>query len=147
MKGNFSWLTPKEAAQIIGCSTRHVQNLIVAGKLSASKEDGKYYIDKSEFYRVFPETHRKEEEVSVETKACEADRLNIENQFLKTMFDKKEKEVEFLRSQIENVSCEKSKMLEIIGSNARLLEHKQNKENEVHVSIKEKLKRLFKLKK
>ncbi len=42
----------KQAAELIGCSTRQVQKLIKDGSLSATRgKSNKYLIDKSEFYQ------------------------------------------------------------------------------------------------
>lgn len=130
MKDSFSWLTPKQAGELAGYSARHIQNLIVSGKLSASKEDGKYFIDKSEFFRVFPKAHRKEQEGNSAQQAAEKQRLELENGLLKEISSQKDKEIEFLRNQVEFVSQEKVKMLDVIVSNTKLLEYKQEKAKE-----------------
>lgn len=126
MKDSFSWLTPKQVGQLVGYSARHVQNLIVSGKLSATKEDGKYYIDKAEVFRVFPKAHKKEQEGNNSQQEAEKERLAFENSILKDTASKKDKEIEFLRNQIEFISLEKTKMLDAIVSTTRILEHKNN---------------------
>lgn len=125
MKDNYSWLTPKQAADLIGYTPRAVQNYITNGKLSATREDGRWYIDKAEFFRVFPAAHRKEMESSPEEKAAQKKRLEFENELLKEMASKKDQEIEFLRKQVEFISTEKVKMLDAIVSHTRLLEHHQ----------------------
>ncbi|WP_425169078.1 helix-turn-helix domain-containing protein [Legionella sp.] len=52
--------TINEAAEISDFSARHIQGMIKKGKLSAIRtEGGNYLIDKSVFYRVFPDVHNK----------------------------------------------------------------------------------------
>lgn len=125
MKDSFSWITPKQAAELVGYTARHIQNLITTGKLSAHKEDGKYYIDKSEFFRVFPKAHRLEVEGNSSQRELERQRLQMENELLKETSLRREKEIEFLRNQIESVGIEKSKMLEAIVNQTRMLEHEK----------------------
>lgn len=128
MKDSFSWLTPKQAGELAGYSARHIQNLIVGGKLSASKEDGKYYIEKSEFFRIFPNAHRKEQEGNNAQQLAEKEKLAFENNLLKDITSQKDKEIEFLRNQVEYISQEKIKMLEAIvnaTSTTRFLEPKK----------------------
>lgn len=126
MKDSIAWITPKQAALLAGYSTRHIQNYITKGKLSASREDGKYYIDKSEFFRVFPKAHKKEQEGNAAHNESEKMRLEFENEMLKDISSKKDKEIEFLRSQMQFVSHEKAKMLEAIVNQTRLLEHQSS---------------------
>lgn len=126
MKDSFSWITPKQAGDLAEYSARHIQNMITSGKLSATKEDGKYYIEKSEFFRLFPRAHRNEKEGNNSHKGSEHSQLQLENGMLKEMSSQKDKEIEFLRSQIEYVSQEKIKMLDAIVSHTRILEHKQS---------------------
>lgn len=130
MRDNFAWLTPKQVGELIGYSARHVQNLIVNGKLSATKEDGKYYIEKSEVFRVFPKAHKKEIEGNTSQQLVEKERLQFENAMLKDTASQKDKEIEFLRNQIEFISNEKTKMLDALSSTTRLLEYKDDKEKE-----------------
>ena len=130
MRDDFSWLTPKQAAELVGYTARHIQNLITKGKLSASKEDGKYYIEKSEFFRLFPKAYKKEKEGNSAQQVAERERLEFENTVLKDRSSKQEKEIEFLRSQIEFISTEKVKMLDAIVSTTKLLEYKDDKKQE-----------------
>ena len=47
-----------ECAKLLGITSRAVQKYIKEGKISAVKnEKGRYEIDKSEFYRVFPDAY------------------------------------------------------------------------------------------
>lgn len=127
MKESGSWLTPQQAAVILGCTSRHITKCITRGKLSASKEEGKYYIDKSEFYRVFPEAHIKEQLGNPENQRVEIERTKFENTMLKEMTYQKDKEIEFLRQQIEAFNKKETQMLETIQSHTRLLEYQGKK--------------------
>jgi len=129
MRDSSTRLTPKEAAGIVGCSTRLIQKYIVDGKLCASREDGKYYIERSEFFRVFPKAHKKEQDSNIAFIQAERERLENENYTLKEIASKKDLEIQFLRQQMEMVSVEKTKMLDTIISYTKLLEHKQAESN------------------
>lgn len=146
MKDSNSWITPKRAAELAGYSTRHIQNYITSGKLSASKEDGKYYIDKSEFFRVFPKAHKKEQQGNIAEQIAEKTRLERENEMLKDMTHKKDMEIEFLRKQMDFQSHEKSKMLDAIVNQTRLLEH-QKPEADANTNVSSIWKSIFKIKK
>lgn len=152
MKDSFSWLTPKQAGELAGFTARHIQNLICQGKLSATKEDGKYYIERSEFFRLFPKAHKKEQEGNITQQLAEKERLEFENNLLKNAASQKDKEIEFLRNQISYISQEKIKMLDTIVNTTRLLEYKsteiKEKENEkIEKKSSKNWKGLFKLKK
>lgn len=131
MKETVSWLTPKQAGKLSGYTGRHITNLIIKGRLSATKEDGKYYIDKSEFFRVFPDAHLKEQHGNSAEKAEEKARIEMENNLLREMSSQKDKEIEFLRNQVENVAIEKSKMLEAIVNQTRILEYQKTNDSQV----------------
>jgi len=124
MKDSTSWLTPKQAANLAGYTGRHITNLITRGKLSATRDDGRYFIEKSEFFRIFPEALKKEQEGSERNLYAENSKLELENRMLKDIGSHKDKEIEFLRAQIEIYHREKDKMLDSLKSHARLLEHK-----------------------
>lgn len=127
MKDSVSWLTPKQAGELAGYSARHIQNLITKGRVSATKEDGKYCIDKAEFFRAFPDAHRKEQAGNVAQKELDGARMMVENEMLKEMVLTKDKEIAFLRNQLESFNKEKSQMLDAITHHARLLEYKEVK--------------------
>jgi len=56
MSEQNSRIDVKQAAELAGCSTRHIQKIIKNGTLSTHRDkSNKYLIDKSEFYRVFPD--------------------------------------------------------------------------------------------
>lgn len=127
MKDSSSWITASDAAKLLGCTSRHITNCITRGKLSANKEDGKYYIDKSELFRVFPAAHIKEQERNPVTQKLESERIKLENTMLKEMTYQKDKEIEFLRNQIEVFNKKESQMLDTIQSHTRLLEYQGRK--------------------
>lgn len=126
MKDSRTWLDAKQAGKLAGFTGRHIQNLIAKGKLSATLDSGKYYIEKSEFFRVFPEAHRKDELGTTEKVEAAYERMKSENVLLRDMISMKDKEIEFLKNQIEIFNIEKNKMLEAINSHARLLEYKES---------------------
>ncbi len=131
---NNSAISTREAAEQSGFSSRHIQKLIKTGKLSATRTDnGSYLIDKSEFYRVFPDLHRNNSENLKRTRA-NSDELNSrtvlepEIRHLKEMLSEKNKQNEFIREQLAKAEIEKTMLLETLNSNQRLLEHeKKNK--------------------
>lgn len=123
------WMTTKEAAKFSGFTTRHVQNLISAGKLSATRQGGKFLIEKSEFFRLFPGTFTDERgrNTSAEKELqSEVNLLSKDNEHLKKMNTEKDKEIEFLRNQLENTSRDKSKIIEVLAYQARAIEYKSN---------------------
>jgi hypothetical protein len=130
MKDPLVWLTPKQAADLCGYSARTIQNFIMKGKISATKEDGKYYIDKAEFFRVFPDAHRRAEKMDGSQREVEIARKEVENEYLKEMISQKDKDIEFLKSQLESFTGEKKQMLEAITHHARLLEHKESRKEQ-----------------
>ena len=97
----------KQAAKLIGCSTRHVQKQIKDGRLSATRDKGnKYLIDKSEFYRVYPDlmvrsaTNRSE---SVrEQDDSQVKLLKEENAFLKEQLNVANNEKKLILSALDN---------------------------------------------
>lgn len=127
-----TWLTCREAAILLNYSQRHILNLIKNGKLSADRDDdGKYYIDKSEFYRVYP--HAMPIEIPVENDGNDSNSiensskqmLEIKIKHLEEMIDEKKKQNHFLTEQISNFTQEKLKMLDAINCHGRLLEFKE----------------------
>ncbi len=128
MKDNPSWLTPKQAGELSGYTTRHIQNFITSGKLSATREDGRYYIDKAEFFRVFPKAHAKENNTETANGAADLARIKseMEVEFLKEKMREKDKMIEFLLKEHENSQFKENKMLDAINSHSRLLEHKES---------------------
>lgn len=133
---NGSFLSTRDAAEISGFSSRHIQNLITRGNMSATRShDGRYLIDKSEFYRVFPDAHKQRmvpHNNEVIEKYSENVLLEVENKFLKEMLAEKDRRItekdaqnEFLHKQLEMVATEKTMLLETIR-NQKMLEHTNN---------------------
>jgi excisionase family DNA binding protein len=97
----------KQAAELIGCSTRHVQKQIKDGRLSATRDKGKkYLIDKSEFYRVYPDlmvrTATNKEEVVSEQDDIQVKLLKEENAFLKDQLNAANNEKKQILSALDN---------------------------------------------
>lgn len=123
MSENNSSISTREAAEITGFSARHIQVLIKKGKLSASRDDGgNYIIDKSEFYRVFPDAHNKRSQANNDNDSSRTV-LEIEVQHLKEMLAEKNRQNEFLHKQLETAAAEKTILLETLSGNQKLLEH------------------------
>lgn len=115
MTRNNSSVTTRMASQITGYSSRHIQNFIKSGKLSATKDvSGNYLIDKAELYRVFPECHA--EKSCEKTKEISQEILESEIKHLKEMNN-------FLNKQLEISTNERSLLLETLSSNQKLLEY------------------------
>lgn len=127
MSENNSLLSTREAAEISGFSARHIQNIIKKGKLSATRDEGgNYLIDKSEFYRVFPDAHTKRTETNSGDDGTRTV-LEMEIQHLKEMLAEKNKQNEFLHRQLETATIEKTMLLENLNSNQKLLENHSGK--------------------
>jgi len=129
MDGGKNWLSCKEVASILGYTQRHIINIIKKGKLSARRDEtGQYFIDKSEFYRVYPESSKIELTGSSSKSIEESIKKFLEEKIrhLEELLGEKNKLNEFLTEQIQNFNQEKSKMLEAINSHARLLEYKES---------------------
>jgi excisionase family DNA binding protein len=123
MSENNSSISTREAAEITGFSARHIQGMIKKGKLSASRDDGgNYIIDKSEFYRVFPDAHNKRSQANNDNDSTRIV-LEMEVQHLKEMLAEKNKQNEFLHKQLETATTEKTMLLETLSSNQKLLEY------------------------
>lgn len=127
MSEESSSLSTRIAAEIAGCSARHIQSMIKKGKLSASRDDGgNYLIDKSEFYRIFPDAHTKRT-VTNDNEQSSRTSLEVEVKYLKEMLAEKAKQNEFLHKQLEAANTEKTVLLETLTSNQKLLEHTSQK--------------------
>lgn len=100
-----------EAAEIVGCSPRRIQKMITDGILSAERDSSKkYWIEMSEFYRVFPnELSRKNSGVSESDNFAhitqQVDYLTKQNDFLMG-------QVEFLQRQLEAAANERKVWLD-----------------------------------
>ena len=134
---NDLFLSTREAAEMSGFSSRHIQNLITRGNMSATRShDGRYLIDKYEFCRVFPDAHEQRMvpyDNEIIEKYSESVLLESENKFLKEMLAEKDRRIteedaqnEFLHKQLEMVAIEKTMLLETIVSNQKMIEHISN---------------------
>lgn len=142
-----SWLTCREAGKILNYTQRHILNLIKNGKISADKDDdGRYYIQKAELYRVYPHILEVEKDRSAKKPDGKNTLKFLEEKIrhLEEMVGEKSKQNEFLVEQLNNFTQEKSKMLEAINSNARLLEFKETSGKYTHVSDEKQDKKPFK---
>jgi excisionase family DNA binding protein len=103
----------KQAAKLIGCSTRHVQKQIKDGRLSATRDkSNKYLIDKSEFYRVYPELMARPTANRPETVREQSD---FQVKLLK-------EENAFLKEQLSAANNEKKQILSALDNAQRLIE-------------------------
>jgi DNA-binding transcriptional MerR regulator len=135
MSEESSLLGTRMAAEIAGCSARHIQSLIKKGRLSASRDDsGNYLIDKSEFYRVFPDAHTKRI-VTHNDEFGSRTALEVEVKYLKEMLTEKANQNEFLHKQLEAANTEKSALIETITSNQKLLEHTNQRKRKKFLGI------------
>lgn len=112
---NNTRIGTSEAAQLSGYSLRHIQNMIKDGRLSATRtENSSYSIDKSEFFRVFPDAQpevkqRKQMQSS-------PDELRIvhetEIKYLKQINDLLQAQLDEAKSLIEKSEKEKTALFE-----------------------------------
>lgn len=129
MKPQRSWLTPRQAADLSGVTSRTINNYITSGKLSATREDGRYFIEKSEFFRVFPNCMAQKGKNITEKSQENSDGITseIEIKYLKEALLDKEKQNDFLKELLERHNHEKSLMLQTIHSNTLILQHQKEK--------------------
>lgn len=130
MNSEKTWLTCREAASLLNFTQRHIVNLIKKGKIRAEKdEDGKYYIQKSEFFRVYPQTMTQEEPGTTENSLEQGGKKFLEEKInhLQEILKERKEYNEFLTGQLQSFTQEKSKMLDAINGHTRLLEFKENK--------------------
>ena len=113
-----SLLNVKQASELVGCSTRHIQKMIKGGSLSAYRDKGnKYLIDKSEFYRVFPDLMPRTDAITREP-ACE-------QEYNQLLFLKEQNE--FLKEQLDQANGEKRGLLNALENAQRMIEFKPKK--------------------
>ena len=127
-------LNTRQASEESGMSARHIQRMITTGKLSATRSNGGVYlIDKSEFYRVFPEAHNRDSGRQKANNVGDNARQALENEVrhLQAMLTEKDKQNdllnkqnEFMQKQLETATVEKTMLLETLSSNQKLLEHR-----------------------
>lgn len=128
MTNGKTWLTCREAAKLLNFSQRHIGNLIKKGRIKAEKdEDGRYFIEKSEFFRVYPHAMKAEKDGTDEKPMENESKKFLEEKIkhLQEMIDEKRRQNEFLAEQLATFTEEKFKMLDAINSHARLLEYKE----------------------
>ncbi len=122
MNEQASRIDTSKAAELAGCSPRHIQKIIKDGTLSAHRDKGnKYLIDKCEFYRVFPNLLPKTL-ASKREPACEQE----ENQLL---FLKEQNK--FLKEQLEYAHSEKKSLLSALDNAQRMIEFKPQKRKKI----------------
>lgn len=134
-------LTTREAAAQSGKSHQQIQRLIRGGKLSAERnESGNYQIEKSEFYRVFPSAFSERHDASFDANMMHHRRINDiahleemlaekirQNEFLKEQLELSTKQIEFAHTQLESATLEKTRLLDTISNQQKLIEHQSGK--------------------
>jgi hypothetical protein len=134
----------REAAEQSGKSHRQIQRLIKNGTLSATRDkSGNYLIEKSEFYRVFPEAFNIRHDTTSVVKTPQDGRDHKIN-LLEAMLSEKtrhneflQKQLEFISSQLESSTLEKTRLLDAISNQQKLIAHQNGKK------VKKKLFGLF----
>jgi excisionase family DNA binding protein len=108
-------ISAKEASEIAGCSIRKIQKMVKSGVISAQRGGGgKYLIDKSEFYRVFPDRMERPDAKPVREPSEQEIRLLKEQN-------------EFLKEQLQIANEEKKSLLKTLESTQKLIELKPRK--------------------
>lgn len=94
------WITVKEAAESLKCSTRYVRNRAASGKLRAKKEGNVWLIHSSLSTPSESDMESKgtDKESSAESERITA--LSTENQWLKERIETQEKELSELRKEL-----------------------------------------------
>jgi excisionase family DNA binding protein len=122
MNENGSRIDTKQAAQLAECSTRNIQKLIKGGTLSAHRDkSNKYLIDKSEFYRVFPDL--------IPRTVTNSHELSRELESKQLLFLKEQND--FLKEQLEYANGEKRSLLSALENAQRMIEFKPKKRKKV----------------
>jgi hypothetical protein len=141
MDNDMTHLTTREAATQSGKSHQQIQRLIRGGKLSAKRNgSGNYQIEKSEFYRVFPDAFSERHDASFYTNMIHYRRINDvthleaiiaekiqQNEFLKEQLELSTKQIEFAHKQLESATLEKNRLLDTISNQQKLIEHQSGK--------------------
>ena len=108
-------ISAKEASENAGCSIRKIQKMVKSGVISAQRgEGGKYLIDKSEFYRVFPDHMERPKAKPVRESSEQELRLLREQN-------------EILKEQLQIANEEKKSLFKTLESTHRLIELKPRK--------------------
>ena len=119
-----------ECAKLLGITSRAVQKYIKEGKISAVKnEKGRYEIDKSEFYRVFPDAY-----ISEKPKENYANN-NIDSATIKDVEIKHLKEqIYLLKEQLADAKerelrheLREKELIAIANNHSKLLTHDKKK--------------------
>jgi hypothetical protein len=120
-----SWLTRKDVAYLLNESVRNIGHMIARGEIKAHKEEnGRVLIDKAEFFRMHPDAFQKanqEENTGKHSPKFLEARINL----LERLLEERKDTNKLLTDQLNNFSLEKIRMLEVISSHARILEHKE----------------------
>ena len=122
MNTDIPWISCKEAAEALNFTQRHIVNLIKKGKLKAECDNGKYFIPKDDFFRVFPHAVKQDENKCIENITIKF--LEEKIRYLEDTIVEKRKENEFLREQLNRATSEKSKMLDTQNGYIKFLEQK-----------------------
>ena len=127
---NETRIGTSEAAKLSGFSLRHIQNMIKDGRLSASRtESGSYSIEKSEFFRVFPDAHPEKRQRKQTQNSFDESRIvhETEIKYLKQINELLQAQLNEARSLIEKSEKEKAALFDALGSTQKLLEHSKKK--------------------
>ena len=141
MDKNMTHLTTREASEQSGKSHQQIQRLIRGGKLSAKRdESGNYLIEMSEFYRVFPNVFKERHDASTDAVLMRCSVINDvshleamlaekiqQNEFLKKQLELSSKQLEFAHTQLESSTLEKTRLLETIGNQQKLIDPQSGK--------------------
>jgi len=124
MNANSSVIGTSEAAKMLGVSPRYIQKKIKDGELSATRDKArKYIIDKSEFYRVFPDAKLE----STTTNNFAEYSQNAELRYIELLLQDKDSQISFLKSQLEQSIIEKNTFIDTLNNTQKLLEQKITK--------------------
>ena len=127
MDNNMTHLTTREASEQSGKSHQQIQRLIRGGKLSAKRDESdNYLIEKSEFYRVFPDAFMERHDASFDTNLMRHRCIN-DVTHLEAMLAEKIQQNEFLKKQLESATLEKTRLLDTIGNQQKLIEYHGSK--------------------
>lgn len=121
-------LTSKECADILGVSAKTIQRRIQKGILSGYKDDnGIYMVEKSEFYRVYPDAHQRHG-VRHDFKDVEA-LSKLKEEMLEERINALERERNALKEQLDLANKREATLLESVKNNSTLLLENSKKEN------------------
>lgn len=114
-----NYLNVRQASDLLDVSERTITRQIKTGKLSATKSDtGSWQIEKSEFYRVYPEKLEKTRSDITSGKL----QTVSENHHIEVT-DMLKKQIALLEDQLRQSNKEKEAILNTLQSNQRMLEH------------------------